>query len=67
MLTELCRPFDGDEIMRSKKKLLRLLKEHESGTPLRIAVLGGSTTSDIVKVLELFLRNRGIIPTFYES
>lgn len=67
MLSELCRPFDGDEIMRSKRKLLRMLKEKESGTPLRIAVLGGSTTSDIVKVLELFLRNRGIVPTFYES
>ena len=67
MLSELCPPFDGDEIIRSKRKLLRLLKEHESGTPLRIAVLGGSTTSDIVKVLELFLRNRGIIPSFYES
>ncbi len=67
MLTELCRPFDGDKIMSSKKRLLRLLKEHESGTPLRIAVLGGSTTSDIIKVLELFLRNRGVIPSFYES
>lgn len=67
MLPELCRPFDGDEIMTKKKKLLRLLKENETGTPLRIAVLGGSTTSDIVKVLELFLRNRGIVPTFYES
>lgn len=67
MLSELCRPFDGDKIMSSKKKLLRLLKEHESGTPLRIAVLGGSTTSDIIKILELFLRNRGIVPTFYES
>lgn len=67
MLPELCRPFDGDKIMSSKKKLLRLLKEHESGTPLRIAVLGGSTTSDITKVLELFLRDRGIIPSFYES
>lgn len=67
MLTELNYPFDSDKIISSKKKLLRLLKEHESGTPLRIAVLGGSTTSDIVKVLELFLRNRGIIPTFYES
>ena len=67
MLPELCRPFDGDKIMSSKKKLLRLLKEHENGTPLRIAVLGGSTTSDITKVLELFLRDRGIIPSFYES
>lgn len=67
MLSELCPPFDGDEIMRTKKKLLRLLKERESGAPLRVAVLGGSTTSDIVKVLELFLRDRGIIPSFYES
>ncbi len=33
----------------------------------RIAVLGGSTTSDIVKTLELFLLNAGIEPTFYES
>lgn len=67
MLTELNYPFDSDQIISSKKKLLRLLKEHESGTPLKIAVLGGSTTSDIVKTLELFLRNRGIIPSFYES
>lgn len=67
MLTELNYPFDSDQIISSKKKLLRLLKEQESGTPLKIAVLGGSTTSDIVKILELFLRNRGIIPAFYES
>lgn len=67
MLTELNYPFDSDQVMSTKKKLLRLLKEHENGTPLKIAVLGGSTTSDIVKVLELFLRNRGIIPSFYES
>ncbi len=67
MLKELEFPFDNDEIMRSKRKLLRILKEREGGIPLRIAVLGGSTTSDIVKVMELFLRDRGIIPTFYES
>ena len=68
MLKELARPFDGDEIMRSKKKLLRLLKEREQGAvPLKIAVLGGSTTSDIIKILELFLRDRGIAPVFYES
>lgn len=67
-MKELCYPFDSDEIIRSKKKLLRLLKEREGGAvPLRVAVLGGSTTSDIVKVLELFLRDRGIAPTFYES
>ncbi|MBQ8928401.1 MAG: HAD family hydrolase [Oscillospiraceae bacterium] len=68
MLQELCYPFDSDAVLRSRRKLLRRLREEEAGgTPLRIAVLGGSTTSDIVKMLELFLRNRGIIPTFWES
>ncbi len=68
MLKELTPPFDGTMILRDKKKLLRILKEHESeAVKLRIAVLGGSTTSDIVKVLELFLRQRGIVPEFYES
>lgn len=67
MLKELCFPFDGDLIMQSKRKLLRLLKENENGVKFRVAVLGGSTTSDIIKVLELFLRDRGIIPEFYES
>lgn len=68
MLKELTYPFDSDEIISKKKKLLRVLKENEKGAvPLRVAVLGGSTTSDIVKVLELFLRDRGIAPTFYES
>lgn len=68
MIKELTYPFDPDEITLKKKKLLRILKESESGSvPLRIAVLGGSTTHDIIEILELFLRNRGIAPTFYES
>lgn len=68
MLRELYPPFDGAEILGKKKKLLRVLKENAANAvPLRIAVLGGSTTSDIVKVLELFLRERGIAPSFYES
>lgn len=68
MLRELTPPFDGTKILGDKKKLLRILKEHEEGSiKLRIAVLGGSTTSDIVKILELFLRQRGIVPEFYES
>lgn len=68
MIKELTYPFDSDEITLKKKKLLRVMKERESGSvPLRIAVLGGSTTHDIIEILELFLRNRGIAPTFYES
>lgn len=33
----------------------------------KIAVLGGSTTHDIIRILELFLLNQGIWPEFYES
>lgn len=68
MLIELTPPFDGTKILQNKKKLLRILKEREGeAIRLRIAVLGGSTTSDIIKILELFLRQRGIAPEFYES
>lgn len=67
MLKELCYPFDSAAIMQKRRKLLRQLTEQEGSVRLRIAVLGGSTTSDIVKMLKLFLRNRGIVPEFYES
>lgn len=68
MLSELCYPFDSAQIMQTRRRLLRQLKEQEEGSiHLRIAVLGGSTTNDILRMLELFLRNRGIIPEFWES
>ncbi len=67
MLEELCYPFDGDAVLKDRRKLLRRLKEQPGAVTLRIAVLGGSTTDLIVKMLELFLRNRGIVPAFWES
>ncbi|MGN1111383.1 MAG: HAD-IIIC family phosphatase [Oscillospiraceae bacterium] len=67
-MRELYPPFDGSDIFKNKNKLLRTLRENSANSvPLRIAVLGGSTTSDIIKVLEIFLRERGIAPAFYES
>ena len=33
----------------------------------KIAVLGGSTTHDIIRILEVFLLDQGIAPEFYES
>jgi len=50
---------------RSIKK--ELLKTDKPFIEKRIAVLGGSTTHDIIDILELFLLNYGIRPTFYES
>ena len=73
-LRELEYPFDSDYILKNSKKIRRrLLEERETGvsaggwTEKRIAVLGGSTTHDIIRVLELFLLNQGIKPEFYES
>ena len=67
-MKELQYPFDPALLMDSKKKLRReLLKDGTPRTPIKVAVLGGSTTSDIIKMLELFLLDRGVKPEFYES
>lgn len=67
-MRELEYPFDGEYILKKSKKIKRELLE--SGTDFlhkKIAVLGGSTTHDIIRVLEVFLLDRGIEPEFYES
>ncbi len=67
-MKELEYPFDGGELLTQRKSLRRrLLAENVTRLPKKIAVFGGSTTSDIVGMLELFLLNYGIEPTFYES
>lgn len=67
-MKELEYPFDSEYILKKSKKIRRQLLE--SGTDFldkKIAVLGGSTTYDIIRVLEVFLLNQGIRPRFYES
>ena len=68
-MKELEYPFVPEELIKQKKSLKRKLLEN-AGTALiekRIAILGGQTTQDIKLMLELFLLNYGIRPTFYES
>ncbi len=61
-------PFDSKYIMRKRRALKReLLKDSSKMIKKRIAVLGGSTTNDLVDVLELFLLDYGIEPVFYQS
>ena len=68
MLKELSYPFDAKYIITKKKKIRRLLLDQDTQrVPVKIAVLGGSTTNDIILSLELFLLNYGIQPEFYES
>ena len=68
-MLELQYPFDADYILRKKKSIKKqlLAREDVKYTEKKIAVLGGSTTSNIVLMLELFLLDNGIKPTFYES
>lgn len=67
-MRELEYPFDSDYILKKSKKIKRQLQEEKGEFQhKKIAVLGGSTTHDIIRVLELFLLNQGIAPEFYES
>ena len=64
-MKELEYPFDSAYLLKKRRAIKReLLSEIEtSGAKLlkkKIAVLGGSTTHDIVEMLELFLLNNGI-------
>ena len=54
--------------MKKSKSLKKaLLSDGTERIHKKIAVLGGSTTHDIIRVMELFLLNYGIEPEFYES
>lgn len=67
-MKELEYPFDSEFILKKSKKLRRELLENETvRLKKKIAVLGGSTTHDIIRILELFLLDQGIEPEFYES
>jgi len=67
-MKELEYPFDGEWILSKKKSIKRqLLSEGGPFLQKKIAVLGGSTTSNVCVLLDLFLLNQGIQATFYES
>ena len=67
-MKELEYPFDSEYILKKKKSIRKeLLKQEGTFLKKKIAVLGGSTTSDMIKVLDLFLLNQGIQAEFYES
>ena len=67
-MQELQYPFDAAWILKNRKKIKKaLLADGTTRFEKRIAVLGGSTTNDIVSILELFLLNMGIAPKFYQS
>lgn len=60
-------PISVAEVLRKRQSLKRDLLQQENLLPTRIAILGGSTTSELTNTLELFLLAQGLKPTFYES
>lgn len=56
-----------DEIMMRRKSLRRELLSAEGLKDLRVAVLGSSTTNELVNFLELLLLADGFRPSFYQS
>ena len=66
-MKELQYPFDSSYIIKKRRSIRKaLLADGTARFQKKIAVLGGSTTSDIVGTMELFLLNQGIEPVFYE-
>lgn len=60
-------PLDTAMMSRTAKRLARELKEKPNLRDIRVAVLGGSTTNELVTFLELMLLERGFRPVFWQS
>lgn len=67
-MKELIFPFESKTILRKRRAIRKqLLADGSVRIKKKIAVLGGSTTDDVVSAMELFLLNFGIEPEFYQS
>ena len=67
MISYLEYPFNSQMILRKRKALRKQLLGESFFREIKIAILGGSTTSEFVNVLELFFLKLGLSPIFYES
>jgi FkbH-like protein len=67
ILREMRHPITPANILRKRHVLKKELLKQSNLFPLRIAILGGSTTTEVKSTLELFLLAQGIQPSFYES
>ena len=55
------------QLLRARKRLQRELRAGVDLKPLRIAILGGTTSNEVADLLELFLLAEGFDPTLYQS
>ena len=59
--------MSASEISMKRRTLRRQLSAQENLRPIRVAVLGGSTTNSLVDLLELYLFSAGFAPIFHQS
>jgi len=67
MVKYLDYPFDCSIIIRKRRAIKRELLLTKKLKEIKIAVLAGSTTNELVNVIELFLLKKGFFPIFYQS
>ena len=67
ILRDMRFPITATNILRRRHALKKELLTQPNLVPTRVAILGGSTTSEVKSMLELFLLAEGIQPTFYEA
>ena len=56
-----------ETLLTKKKSIKKELLKKDSSLTKNIAILGGSTTSELKNILELYLLKNGIAASFYES
>ncbi len=60
-------PVAAADVLLKRNALKKELLKQPNLVSARMAILGGSTTTEVASMLELFLLAQGIQPTFYES
>ncbi len=67
VLKDLQFPVTASDLLRKRLSLKRALLAQPNLISTRIAILGGSTTTEVRNMLELFLLAQGVRADFYES
>src|SRR5580704_14130269 len=61
------RTLSFEEVFQKRRQLRRELLKSPQLQEVRIAVLGGATTNEVVDLLEVLLLSEGFRPLFYQS
>jgi FkbH-like protein len=56
-----------EDLLIKRRGLRRRLSAAPDLRPIRIAILGGSTTQEVADLLDLYLLESGFLPTFHQS